>query len=497
MFESIVEAVAAHAEEFPDKLCIVDTAGEHKYNALWTDVQNAAQTLQAKNIKRQDCVMVECTQDFRFLVLGLACELLQAIFVPIERKAPIERILDVLNDTSAKLFICETEYDIQAEAEIEKTDKFFGNLVRVQNFFKLPKGSDTAEILYTTGTTGKSKGIEITNNANIALAENVKYATEMGPDNAELLPLPLSHSHGLRCCYSNLLNGSTLIVTEGVTNVNNIFELMRRYNVTALDLSPSAVMILMKLSKGKIAAFDSQLAYIQVGTAALDEDIKRLLIDSFPTSRLYNFYGCTESGRSCVLDFNKHQRKIGCIGKPTVNARFIVVNEHKKPINSSPDNMGLLASAGKMNMKGYWRQPELTRKVLEEGFVYSNDLGYIDKEGFVYVLGRMDDIINYKGIKIAPEEIESVIRTYSDNIIDCACVPEEDVISGQIPVVYITVSDKESFDKKALFLFIKERISENKIPRDIRIIDKIPRTYNGKLQRVKLIDIQKKRITDK
>lgn len=489
MFESIVEAVADHAEEYPNKLCVVDAAGEHTYSSLWTDVQRAAQRLKSKNIKAKDCVMVECSQDFRFLVLGLACELLEAIFVPTEKKAPVEKICDVLNDTSAKLFICETQYDIPAE--MEKLNVFFTNLQKKEEFFQFPKGMVTAEILYTTGTTGKSKGIEITNHANIALAENVKYGTEMGPDNVELLPLPLSHSHGLRCCYANLLNGSSLIITEGVTNVRNIFELMRRYNVTALDLSPSAVMILMKLSKGKFAAFDNQIAYIQVGTAVLDENTKKLLIQSFPTTRLYNFYGSTESGRSCILDFNKSQNKKGCVGKPTVNARFIVVNEDKKPINSSKDNMGFLASAGTMNMRGYWKQPELTEKVMLQGFVYTNDLGYIDEEGFVYVLGRMDDIINYKGIKIAPEEIESVVRLYGDNILDCACVPEEDVISGQIPVVYVEVRNRELFDKKDLFLFIKKHMIESKMPRDIRIIDKIPRTYNGKLQRLKLTDQQK------
>ncbi|MCM1261972.1 MAG: acyl--CoA ligase [Butyrivibrio sp.] len=486
MFNSIIEAVAKYAKEMPNKFCVIDHNGAHTYEEIWELTQAAMWQMKKLGIKKRDCIMVECTQDALFLVCDLACELCGAIFVPIEHKASEERVKIIAEDTDARLFICNTEYDISVKMMsinlffIEKSNK-------IETAIIFPQKESTAEILYTTGTTGIAKGVEITNGNNIALAENVKYGTEMKKNNIELIPLPLSHSHGLRCCYANMLNGSTVVLVEGVSRVKYVFDLIMQYGVTAIDASPSAILILNKLSKGKFGEISRQIDYIQVGTEVLSEDVKELLILNFPTARLYNFYGSTESGRTCVLNFNKERGKKGCIGRPTRNAKFIVTDEERREIRSSRDNVGLLASAGLMNMRGYWRQDKLTQQIVGEGYVYTNDIGYIDEEGYIYVIGRKDDVINYKGIKIAPEEIEEKARKY-EGIVDCACIPQADSISGQVPKLFIVVRNKEKFQIKKFFSFLEKYIDENKMPKGIEIIDEIPRTYNGKIHRMKLIN---------
>ncbi len=490
MAESIVEIVAEHAEHMPEKLCIADLAGAYTYADVWRQVRQVSQELAAKEICKGDCVMVECTQNAAFLICGLARELAGAIFVPVEHRASEERVRNIFQDTEAKLFVYSTEYDmpvssVTAEKLLAESAENFADSLPAA--FDFPKAEDTAELLYTTGTTGASKGIELTNRNNIALAENVSYGTEMKKDNVELIPLPLSHSHGLRCCYANMLNGSAVVLIEGVMWVNQVFDLIHKYHVTALDVSPSAILFLEQLAKGKLSEISPQIDYIQVGTEALQEHVKEMLISYFPSARLYNFYGSTESGRTCALDFNRDRKKPGCIGRPTRNAIFMVTDENRKPIESSEDNMGLLATAGAMNMKGYWHQPELTEQIMQGGYVFTNDLGYIDEEGFVYTLGRKDDVINYKGIKISPSEIEDSARKY-DKIVDCACVPKEDRLSGQVPKLFVVVQDKEDFRQKEMFEFLKKYIDGNKMPKEIEVIDEIPRTYNGKIHRVKLLD---------
>ncbi len=486
MFESIVEIVAEHAVKNPKRLCIVDTQGEYTYKKVWELTRIIAEEFQKLQLKERDCVMAECTQDARFLICKLACELKKIIFVPIERRASEERIKDILKDTEAKLFICLSEYDIPAKTiSIESLPWLQEEAAKA--FCSFPKAEDTAEILYTTGTTGKSKGIEITNKNNIALAENVKYGTQMKENNVEFLPLPLSHSHGLRCFYANVLNGSTIVLMEGVSRIKNVFDMIENYKVTAMDLSPSAILIMARLAKEKFYEINAQIDYIQVGTTAVQEDVKALLVKFFPASRLYNFYGSTESGRSSILDFSKDREKICCIGKPTKNAEFIVTDEERNPIHSSKSNMGLLASTGPMNMKGYWKQDELTKQTMQGGYIYTNDIGYIDEEGYIYVLGRRDDVIDCRGIKIAPEEIEVSARKY-DGILDCACVPKKDAVSGQVPVLYVVVQDKRKFQKNKLIRFLGQYIDKNKVPKEVKIIDEIPRTYNGKIHRIKLID---------
>ena len=426
---SIVEAVARQAELSSYKICIADKNKGYTYAEIWEKIQNIAQKFINIKIERGDRILVECSQDFRFLVCKFACELIGAIFVPVEYKASLEKVNMILEDTDAKLFLYKTEYDLVVK-KIEIKEFFQVKLEDIKFKFLFPSREETAEILYTTGTTGRAKGIEITNDNNIAIAENIIKGTKMKPNNVELIPLPLCHSHGLRCCYAN---------------------------------------------------------YIQIGTAILQEDTKKVLISGFPNTRLYNFYGSTESGRTCVLDFSKERDRHGCIGKPTINAKFIVTDENRKRISSSKEKVGLLASAGPMNMKGYWKKPELTKQVMQNEFFYTNDIGYIDEEGFIYILGRKDDIINCGGIKIAPDEIEESVKKYKE-IIDCACVPKEDKVTGQTPKVFVVVYNKEKFQKKELIKFLEKYIDNNKIPKDIEVIDEIPRTYNGKIQRVKLME---------
>lgn len=124
---------------------------------------------------------------------------------------------------------------------------------------------------------------------------------------------------------------------------------------------------------------------------------------------------------------------------------------------------------------------------MHDGFVYTNDLGYIDEDGYVYVLGRKDDVINYKGIKIAPEEIEESVKKYAE-IIDCACVPKADKMMGQVPKLFVVVRDKNAFRKIELFKFLEAYVDANKMPKEIEVIDEIPRTANGKIQRAKLVE---------
>lgn len=484
MFRSIVEAVVYHGENTPEKLCIVDETKALSYQEVLIRINDIAEKLKDIGIHRQDKVAVECTQNADFLICGLACQLIGAIFVPLEKNASKARVREIIKVTQAQCFICEGEYE--AVVNIIKASEFFEPVKGIlQKWTELPEKDSVAEILYSTGTTGKAKGIVITHQNNVAVAENIVYGTKMTQDNVELVPMPLSHSHALRTCYANFLNGSCVVLTDGVMRVKKVFELIEKYQVTAFDLSPSAANVLIKFAKKQLQKFSGQIAFIEIGSAALEEGLKEELCEMFPNSRLYNFYGSTEAGRSCILNFNQEKGRPGCIGRPTKNARFMITNQDRKEIRSSKDNPGLLAVCGAMNMKEYLKAPKLTQQTMCNGYIYTNDLGYIDEEGFVYVLGRMDDVINYNGIKIAPEEIESVVRGYF-GVTDCACIPVEDAVCGQVPKIFVSVTKESCFDTTGLLKYLSKHMESNKLPKKVEIIDKIPRTANGKILRREL-----------
>ena len=467
--ESIAAYVRQHSQDRPDALFAADSIGHCSYEEAWRMTCSIASFLKHSGVGTKDGIVVECSQDRFFLFIDLACELLGAIFVPIEKKATDERVQSVTRETDAVLFVSLSDRDMeQPYLKVEDVALRSGEEMSFDG--DLPSGSDIAEILFTTGTTGVPKGIEITNENNVALAENVACGVCMSKDNIEVIPLPISHSHGLRCCYANILNGSAMVLLDGIAPLPALFSMIEKYRATAMDISPSAVSMLMKISKGRLSQYREQLDYVQVGTAKLQQREKDYLRKMLPDARLYDFYGSTESGRTCVIDFNHIGKEENCIGKATKNARIIVTDEQGNEIESSRENTGLLAFSGKMNMHGYYRHPELTETVMKNGYVYTNDVGYIDQDGFVYILGRKGDIINRGGIKIAPEEIEDVANDLKQ-VSESACIPVDDDISGQVPCLFVV--GKDGYDNKnELRDLLRLRLDSFRMPKYIFFTEK-------------------------
>ncbi|MGN1382605.1 MAG: class I adenylate-forming enzyme family protein [Eubacterium sp.] len=457
-------------------------------------IKAVALHLQSESAAASDYIIVPCTQDVPYILTMLSCQLLGAVPVPVEKGAGMERLRSILEDTHAQWMIGEPPKEFDQLKALHVSGLFTdcrslynaGKAVDDSNF-PLPDAEAVAEILFTTGTTGKPKGIIIQHSSNAALAENVTNGVHMEKDNVELIPMPLSHSHGLRRTYSNLYNGSTAVIGKGILIIKNFFSLIEKYSVTSIDISPSMLNILFRLSKDKIAEYRGQLRYIQLGSAPLTEENKQRLMEDLPDTRLYNFYGTTEAGCSCILDFNSGSDHKNCVGKPTVNARFKFVDENRKEIHATAEHPGYIATAGSQNMAGYLNAPDLTRKACEGGFIYTSDLGYMDENGNIYCLGRKDDVINCGGIKIAPDEIEMEAVKYT-GIKDCACIPVPDKIQGQVPKLFISLSQpQDNFDMHGFRSYLSTHLDRNEVPKSLEILDEIPRTYNGKIQRKKLI----------
>ncbi len=489
---SIVEYLAYYAQKTPDNLCIADLTGSFNYAEIWIEVKICADILINEiGLNKGDIALVECTQDHRFLMIDFACELAGVVFVPFARKTGKVSVIRLLEETNATIILCNSDM-VFGETKLlnidvleKKVKSFNTEFLNSEELDKLqfPKKNELAEILFTTGTTGKEKGIEITHEANIAVAENISYAVDMKSDNKEMIPLPLNHSHGLRCCYANILSGAAVVITDGVTRIADVLRMLKEFRVTAMDISPSAAFILEKLSKGKMNDYREQIRYVQIGTSTLKEKEKEFLKSTFPEARLYNTYGTTESGRACVLDFNHSDKPSNCIGQCTKNAVCKIIDcNGDEIINSSPENMGRLAFYGKMNMRGYFKQPELTKEVLVNDYIYTNDIGYIDKDGYVFLFGRAGDIINCGGINISPDEIEGAAMN-TNIILECACIAVNDPVSGQAPKLFVVPKEPQLFDMDRFRLCLANMIEKEKLPKNIEIIDSVPRSENGKILR--------------
>ena len=464
----------------------MDYSNELTYREAWQQVVGCAEALEEAGATPEDYIAIECNQGVEFVIAMLAIQLMGAIPVPVEKNASPSRRLDIAKKVKPALFVGPRESPEFNPATFASYSQVCG-VVGSDSWSKgFPLSDSCSEILFSTGTTGIPKGVVLTHLNDVAMAQNIIDGLQMKPDTVEILPVPLNHSFGLRRTNANLYNGSTVLISDGVLALKRVFDLMDKYHANAMSLVPNMIKIIIKLSNDRLASYSDILDYIQFSSAPLAEQDKAKVMEMLPRTRLYNFYGSTEAGATCVYDFNAMADKAHCIGKPTGNARFIVVDENRVPIESSIDNMGIIASGGDVVMRGYFNEPELTRETIQDGFVFTKDLGYIDDEGFVYILGRVDDVINFGGIKVAPEEIEHEVEA-NPIVRDCACVAVKDEISGQIPVLCISLEEGAEYDMKEFRKFLTSVLGVNERPQRVVVVDEIPRAYNGKVKRKELV----------
>ena len=461
----------------PNKLAVIDTSTELSYKQYYAKITSIAYFLKNElNIAKGEYVIIKNSQDVKYLSVIHGIQLMGAVPVPLEKSVNEGRVIEIVEQTKSKLFLGDIKID---KIECYTIDYIF-NCKDAYYDFSLPKLDDEAMVLFTTGTTGRSKGIVLEYIAEYATAENITVGVEMKKDNIELIPMPMNHSFSLRRYFANMINGSTVIVIDGVFFVKILFNMIEKYDVTSLALVPAAISIIFKLTRDKISDYKNQLDYIQFGSAPIPEIDKKHLIDILPNTRMYNIYGSTEMGCACILNFASKDNMPSCIGYPAKNSIFKIIDENGNEKNSTLTEPGFISYSGTMKMKGYLNNKELTEKTIINDFLVSTDLGYKDEYGRIFMLGRNDDVILSGGNKISPLEVEELARKFK-GVNDCICKGRKEKIVEFVPVLYIVADDE--LDDVALLNYLKNNLEDFKLPKDIIKINSVPRTYNGKVDR--------------
>ncbi len=484
MRKSVVEYLSEHAANTPDKVAIVVKGEDTTYKELYSLVRGYCAYLKEKGVKKGDRIAVVTSQNLEHVVLYLAIHLSGGVIVPLERGVPDESIRRIIERMDVNFLIAKTQISegvivLERDNIIETAKKYFTEDLS----FEFPHETDSADILFTTGTTGVSKGVEIQHKALTATAENASFGCEYKKDTVVIVPGPLNHASGLRKIVTTIINGSAIYILNGMTSIKRFFDALDYPKGTiACCLPPSAIRTIFQTTKEKIGEYANIIDFIESAGAPLPEADKERLCRLLPKTRLYNNYGSSESASVCMYDYNKNKGLQNCIGKCMPNAEVIIVDESGNQINSSKENMGFLACKGDINMKGYVNDAEATAKVLKDGAIHTNDIGFIDENGYVYIIGRKGDVINVGGMKVAPTEVESAMLE-SENINDCICIGVDDPIAGKTLKLLVVVSENSEFNPRELRNFLSTKLESYKVPLQYEQVDKIERTYNGKLNR--------------
>lgn len=479
---SIVRCIWAHSEATPRKTAIIATDTTADYATLWRMVTSTAKLLRDSGIGVGDRVILEAGHTVEYLALCYGIHLLGAVLVPVEHEAPPSRVEEISKEIDPALVLT-------GEHPLAMLGASLDNLPEVswdaQDF---PAEDMLQEILYTTGTTGKSKGVMVTHGIQMNMCESQNAVLNYSRDNMWLIPTPMNHAAGLRKTHMSMVWGSSVLLVNGMKDLKLFLESMRKYRVTSLYLPPSGVHYILALAAKELAQFDDQLDFIYSSSAALPDGDKERLIATLPHVRKFDAYGGSEVGAAFYIDYNAVRNDNGCVGRPNPGVESFIVDEDYNPIESSPSNPGIIAIKSNTVTAGYWNEPELTKETIRDGVIYMSDIGYF-ADGYLYLVGRRDDVINVGGLKIAPTELEDAAMRHP-MVDECVCVPYDDPFYGRVVKMYVCLNPGYTLDAKALTEHLIDRVEAYKIPKYIEQIDAIPKTYNGKIDRKRLIAMQ-------
>ncbi|NLG04325.1 MAG: GNAT family N-acetyltransferase [Clostridia bacterium] len=480
--DSLIQYVKEHARINPNKIAIFSDQKEYTYATLYQYALKYGSFLTECGLRRGERVVVKAMQSIHYVIIYLGIHYAGGVVSTVEYSSNDDKILEIAADIEARYIITDHNPANNNSCCFINSATVFEDLknteIKNQPF---PQREDSADILFTTGTTGASKGVELSHMAVIAGAENIAYGCEMSRSTVLVVPNPLSHSNAIKNMAACLITGCSFYLLDGITDLKAFFEALDcTYGKVATVLPPAAIRTIFRLAMDKFKSYSGQLDYLMAATAPLPEPDRETLREILPHTRLYNHYGCSESSSICIYDFNQYSDLKNCVGKAMPHSRVFFVDEAKNELNSSATNIGLLAVEGDATMKGYLKAPELTAEIKRDQIIYTKDMGYIDENGFVFILGRNDDIINVGGLKVSPLDVEAAALS-DQGCADCICIGVNDEITGQ--ALRLLVVPGQTFDLKNLQKVLADQLEGYKIPKQIEIVDQIERTYNGKLNR--------------
>lgn len=483
--KSIVEQLSLQAVSRPDKTVLIAEGEQVSYSGLWKAVTGFGAYISGLGLSKGSRIVIKAMPSISYAVALFGIHLSGNVAVPVEKTIGYEGLKKIAAEINACAIISDTEpvegYISIATADVRKLAEETepgGDTV-------FPDEYATADILFTTGTTGKSKGVMEGHHSVAAIAENIMYSDGILEDDVYLIPVPLNHANGIRKFFATITAGATTVFLDGFTDLRKFYESIDAYHATGLLLPPSAIRMILLLSADRLGSLSGQIRFIHSGTAPLPEADKEKLRKLLPGVRLLFAYGSSEAGSATSLDFGKYDGLVSCIGKPQKNARVFIVDEDHNEIQSDSEHQGLIAIGGDVIMQGYYNEPELTAGVLKDGVIYTNDIGYIDENGFVYMLGRKGDVINIGGLKIAPTEVENVVMRFP-GVAECAFFGKEDRHGNISLRLNIVVEKDKQVDTAELKNHMSAHLESFKLPKTIVTVGEIPKTSNGKIDRKRL-----------
>lgn len=429
---TLEDFVRSHAKANPGKLAVVCGDERCSYGELVDRMEARARHFQTA----EKLVVFRSSQSIDFVVTYLALHAAACVAIPVENDFPEDKFAELTATTSS-----------------------------------LSASEGVADVLFTTGTTGKQKGVMVGHAAIVANAENLIAEQGFKAVTNFIVCGPVNHIGCLSKIYTTLIAGGTLYLLEGLKDLNALFATIEAVegNVGTF-LVPASIRMISQFAAKRLASCAEKIDFIETGAAPIAlADMKRLC-ELVPNARLYNTYASTESGIVATYDYNHGECVAGCLGKPLRHSQIAV------------DGQGRVVVSGPTLMTGYLGDAALTATIIYNGALHTADLGKIDDSGRLHLVGRDDDVINVGGYKVSPSEVEDMALSMPQ-IADCICVAAEHPVVGKVLKLLVVPAKGSEYSPKDIARYLKGRLEAYKVPMLYEQVAAVARTYNGKLNR--------------
>jgi long-chain acyl-CoA synthetase len=491
------------AERYPDRLAIVYRNMSLTYREVVSMVNCIANGLADLGLRKGDCLCIYTKNRPEYTLTFIAAASLGIVVSPMPPAYKDYEIRYQLEHSEAKAILVQRELAPALKRVIDqkqhsylqriiitgeqKSEEFpdaipFARLLHEQS----PRFHHSVEISpddllvlpYSSGTTGLPKGIMLTHRN--LVANNLQFISALGIDASDvaLLFLPFSHIYGIMLTGSFLACGGTQVMMERFDLIHSL-ELCAEHAVTYYFVVPSIVIRALANSPVALGRLKT-VKYIFSGATPLKLE-PALEVQEKTGIRVIQGYGLTEaSPLTHCPPRQKTLQRLSSVGLPVHNTRHKIVDLKTGEHEVSRGEIGEVVVSGPQVMQGYWKAPEETKRVLRDGWLYTGDVGYIDADGYTYIVDRKEDMIKYQGLDVAPAELEGLLLEHLA-VVDAAVIGVPDNEGGELIKAFVVAAQELQVTAEELLTFVNEKYSGRKRLHSVEFLDGIPKTASGKI----------------
>lgn len=490
------------ARNHPDKIAVLGPDEPVTFAQLNTRVNRLTTAINDWGVRPGDRVALFSSDSQQYLEALLACMKLGAVFMPMNFRLN-DAELQVLLDASQPRLLLHASRN-QSVTDRVDTGSLIGRVVldgpgyeelltrgRDEELDVVVNDSDLACIAYTSGTTGRPKGVL---HSQAVVKQNMRSTLLMRglpEDSTHYSAAPMFHISGMYFVLTQVARGATSLLLPDF-EAGEVLSWLGSGRVTDAFLVPTMINTLLRDPRVRETDF-SRLRSIAYGGAPMPLPLLREAMDVFGCDFMQPFGAGTEAGTQTALTVEDHRRAadgdahlLASIGKPIVGVDLRLCEPGEgEPRDVAPGEVGEIVTRGQAVMSGYLDQPEATARVIHNGWYRGGDMAMADEEGYLYLVGRKDDMIIRGGENIYPAEIESVLQSLPD-VDDAAVAGVPDDHWGEEVHAWVTLKRGTAFDEEAAMEWCRSRLAGYKVPIAVHVATELPRTATGKIVKHRL-----------